>query len=96
MPELSGVLYGYCGVLCELCPAYVRRKTCNGCDTYADECRFAKCAIEKGVKCCFECIEFPCQLYREGFTWETEEHGKLKWKVYSKVFLDIIGGASGG
>jgi len=95
MPKLGDVLYAYCGLLCELCPAYVK-KLCEGCDAHVDTCLFAKCAIEKGVRCCFECTKFPCQLHKEGFMWETEEYGKLKWKVYSEVFLNIIGGTSSG
>ncbi len=94
MPELGGVLYSYCGLLCELCPAYVR-DLCEGCDAHIGECLFAKCAVDKGARCCFECSSFPCQLHREGFTWETGEYGKLKWRVYSKVFLDIVGSSGG-
>ena len=31
-----------------------------------DFCRICSCAFEKGVKLCFECDKFPCDLFREG------------------------------
>ncbi|MET1160361.1 MAG: DUF3795 domain-containing protein [Thermoprotei archaeon] len=89
MPRVNGVLYGYCGLLCEYCKAYLA-KECPGCDAHADQCEFIKCAREKNVKICLACRDFPCQLHKRGFTWYTEEYGKLQWRVYSDVFIRIF------
>ena len=89
MPEAVGVLVSYCGLVCSFCPAY-RLGSCRGCDAHVDECFFAKCASGRGLRCCFFCEEFPCRVHREGFEWETLEFGKLRWRVFSDVFLSIF------
>ncbi|RLF07756.1 MAG: hypothetical protein DRJ60_01945 [Thermoprotei archaeon] len=89
MPRISDVLYSYCGIVCSLCRAYTQGE-CEGCDAHINVCEYAKCCLNKGLKCCFECGDFPCKLHKEGFTWVTEEFGILKWRVYSDIFLDIF------
>ena len=29
-------------------------------------CRITTCAFKKGVRLCFECADFPCELTRQG------------------------------
>ena len=94
MPRVNGILISYCGLVCEYCKAYLTGK-CGGCDQHVNECPYIKCAIERNVKTCLSCKFFPCKLHREGFTWETEEHGKLKWRVYSDVFMEILSAIRG-
>ncbi|MEM2214628.1 MAG: hypothetical protein QXD66_05310 [Candidatus Nezhaarchaeales archaeon] len=89
MPRVSNVLYSHCGIICSFCKAFVQGD-CRGCDAHIDACDYIKCCLKRRLKCCFDCIEFPCKLHEEGFTWETEEYGPLKWKVYSDVFLRIF------
>ena len=89
MPRLNGVLIAYCGLVCQLCPAY-RHKACPGCDSHVGVCYFATCASHKGLKCCFLCPKFPCQAHYEGFDWETPKHGKLRWRIFSRVFLRVF------
>ena len=89
MPEFRGLLIGFCGLACQFCRAY-ERGLCEGCDAHVGECAFAICASKKGIKCCLSCEGFPCELHREGFDWETPTHGKLRWRVFSDVFLDIM------
>lgn len=89
MPKVENVLCSYCGIVCSFCKAYTKG-LCEGCDAHADECEYIKCCIAKGIKCCLQCEEFPCTLHFEGFPWETDEYGKLRWKVYSDVFLEIF------
>ena len=91
MPRVKDVLVSYCGVVCEFCMAYVR-KLCGGCDMHVDECVYARCALDRGVRACLECENFPCRVHREGFRWETEEFGTLRWKVYSDIFLKLFAG----
>jgi len=92
MPELEGLLISYCGLACQLCRAYIRG-LCEGCDAHVEECAFAICASGKGLKCCLSCEDFPCELHRKGFDWESPTHGKLKWRVFSDVFLDVMASA---
>jgi len=89
MPRVGEILVSYCGIVCSYCPAY-RKKLCSGCDAHADECRYIKCAVARGVKSCLLCPEFPCRLHREGFKWYTEEYGELVWRIYSDVYLSIM------
>ncbi|MEM4576725.1 MAG: hypothetical protein QW701_04600 [Candidatus Nezhaarchaeales archaeon] len=89
MPRISNVLYSYCGIVCSFCKAFVNGD-CGGCDRHTEACEYAKCCLNRSVKCCFECSEFPCRLHVEGFAWSTEELGTLNWKVYSRGFLNMF------
>lgn len=89
MPRVKEVLVSHCGLICEYCKAYLK-KLCLGCDHHVDECQYAKCVLERGVKACTSCEDFPCNLHVNGFTWETSEYGKLKWRVFSRVYMEII------
>ena len=89
MPKLNGVYISYCGLICQLCPAF-RTKNCEGCDVHTEACNFAKCAKDKGLISCFLCDNFPCNLHKEGFLWETDEFGTIRWKVFSDIFVKIF------
>jgi hypothetical protein len=89
MPKINGVVYGYCGILCSLCKAYLSNQ-CPGCDIHVDRCLYASCAIQKNVKSCLSCSIFPCRLHIEGFDWNTEEFGRVRWKVFSGIFIDVF------
>jgi hypothetical protein len=39
---------------------------CHGCKTmnralFCKDCPFARCALERGIKSCIECVEYPCE-----------------------------------
>jgi len=61
---------GVCGIACEKCP----RMTNATCPNYPEGCRpkenkfcqIATCAYKKGVRLCFECAEFPCEITKSG------------------------------
>ncbi len=89
MPKVSESLVGYCGVICEFCPSFTSG-SCQGCDAYADECEFIKCATKREKISCLACEDFPCKLHFEGFDWEVEKLGKVRWRVYDQVFLKAI------
>jgi len=89
MPHVGGLLVSYCGIICQFCPAY-RRGLCEGCDPHIDECYFAACAVKRGLKSCLLCGEFPCQAHWEGFPWESSKYGKVRWRVFSDIFLKIM------
>lgn len=61
---------GVCGIACEKCPRMTRGACPNGeagCVPRENKfCRICTCAFQKGVRLCFECTEFPCELTRSG------------------------------
>ncbi|MCD4828113.1 MAG: hypothetical protein K8R90_01620 [Candidatus Cloacimonetes bacterium] len=62
--------YGVCGVACEACPRRRNGNCPNGDDGCVPRknnfCKICSCGFSKGVRSCFECAEFPCELTREG------------------------------
>jgi len=78
------VIFGVCGIYCEICPVYSRKENrCFGCDYYnefmrkkgLEECILYVCAKRKGVETCFKCTEFPCDKH-------------YKYGLYGKEALD--------
>ena len=61
---------GVCGIACEKCPRMVTGKCPSGevgCTPRENKfCKIATCAFDKGVKLCFECKEFPCEVTKIG------------------------------
>jgi hypothetical protein len=61
---------GVCGIACEICPKMASGKCPNGqegCKPKENKfCQLATCAFRKGMKFCFQCVEFPCELTRSG------------------------------
>ena len=61
---------GVCGIACEVCPKMVKGICPNGeagCVPRQNEfCKICTCAFNRGVKLCFECSYFPCELTRAG------------------------------
>ena len=61
---------GVCGIACEKCPR-MARGACpsgeGGCRPKENKfCKVTTCAYRKGVKLCFECSEFPCEITKLG------------------------------
>jgi len=63
---------GVCGICCLICPAY--NTLCSSCrkDPRSIECAIYKCALERGVKFCFKCSEFPCKTHYEEHVFSTK------------------------
>jgi hypothetical protein len=63
------VKIGVCGVACEKCPRMVKGACPNGDAGCAPKenrfCKIASCALQKGVRLCFECAGFPCETTKE-------------------------------
>ncbi len=61
---------GVCGIACEKCPKMTKGECPNGeagCVPRENNlCKICTCGFKKGVRFCFECSEFPCELTREG------------------------------
>ncbi len=61
---------GVCGIACEKCPRMVNNLCPNGeagCRPKENQfCKVATCAFHKGVSLCFECVEFPCEITKQG------------------------------
>jgi len=61
---------GVCGIACEECPR-MTNGTCpngdKGCVPRSNEfCKVCTCAFEKGIRFCFDCPEFPCEISKSG------------------------------
>lgn len=61
---------GVCGISCEKCPRMVNNICPNGekgCIPKQNKfCKITSCAFEKGIKLCFECKSFPCEITKTG------------------------------
>jgi hypothetical protein len=61
---------GVCGIACEKCPRMVKGNCPSGnqgCIARDNKfCQVATCAYKKGVKLCFECDNFPCEITKSG------------------------------
>lgn len=64
---------GVCGILCEKCPKFLK-KHCSGCAPNP-VCEMPACAKKRGVKLCFECKDFPCEI---------------NYKFFPKSWLDFL------
>jgi len=52
----------YCGLYCGACST----PGCNGCkilneNHWDPDCKFIKCAMERGIEACAFCVEYPCK-----------------------------------
>lgn len=70
MPEkIADFMFAPCGMNCFVCYKHCNaKKVCPGClesDTgkpeHCRECKIKNCIINKGLKYCYECPEFPCR-----------------------------------
>ena len=61
---------GVCGIACEKCPRMVQSKCPSGdtgCIPKENKfCKIATCAHRKGIRLCFECRDFPCEITKSG------------------------------
>jgi len=90
-PEKKKLLISYCGIVCSLCPLYrgkYEKKKCSGCWTI-NECKIVRCAKERKIKYCFYCDEFPCKIYKKGFSWDIEDKPVI-WKPYSREYIKLF------
>ena len=83
-----------------MCPPY-KSGECPGCHKLAElhgRCEIAECAKSKQIRYCFNCEEFPCKLFEEGFDWNLDEIpefkefklGTVKWKPYSDEYIRLF------
>ena len=57
-----------CGLCCSSCE-FKETEGCRGCietngHPFHGECRLAQCSIEKKIRYCGECKDFPCELLK--------------------------------
>jgi len=61
---------GVCGIACEACPRRVAGTCPNGPEGCRPRenpfCKVCSCAAGKGVRLCFQCAEFPCEVTKSG------------------------------
>lgn len=69
----SNMLLSLCGLNCGLCPINLAGH-CPGCGGGLGNqpCPIARCSLShEGVEYCFQCQSFPCELYRDGMTYDS-------------------------
>lgn len=83
-----------CGLGCFLCSYYID-KECKGCMEQkgkcgsVDNCATYNCAVEKGVRYCFECGEFPCPKLQPAA--DKAESYPHNFKVYNLCRMKLVG-----
>ena len=55
-------LFSLCGLNCGLCTMRLGGH-CPGCGQGNRPCKVARCAMQRGIEYCFECPDYPCELY---------------------------------
>lgn len=59
-----------CGIACEKCPRMTKHICPNGENGCVPKespfCKIKTCAFKKGVRYCFDCADFPCEITKEG------------------------------
>ena len=55
-------LFSLCGLNCGLCTMRIGGH-CPACGQGNRPCKAARCAVGRGVEYCFECPEYPCEIY---------------------------------
>ncbi len=79
MVDKIGITIARCGIACEVCQYFIN-KDCLGCvkeNELNSRCLIFKCAEEKNIRYCIQCMEFPCKFMR-GIS-----------KAYCPVFTEI-------
>lgn len=55
-------LFSLCGLNCGLCTMRLGGH-CPGCGQGNRPCKVARCAMARGVEYCFECPDYPCEIF---------------------------------
>ena len=58
------VLIAPCGFYCGICPLFAQRR-CKGCKQIQTHCQMYECSQARGLVCCEQCAEFPCDRMRQ-------------------------------
>jgi hypothetical protein len=64
MVEKTYITIAKCGLACEVCQHFINRD-CLGCikeNELNSRCLIFKCAEEKNIQYCIQCMEFPCKF----------------------------------
>lgn len=79
---MNTTIQSYCGLECSECEYKKSNGNCNGCVAMGGKmlwgsCPVAKCAIDKNIRFCGECGDFPCELLHSfAFDKENGDNGK--------------------
>lgn len=73
-------LVAYCGLYCGACKSHLNGK-CHGCheNSKATWCKVRSCCIEKRIKSCAECTDFP-------YPTECKKYNNFMSKLFGLVF----------
>lgn len=83
---MDEALMGKCGLYCGACPTYLHGG-CGGCirEHETGDCYSRDCALERGVRFCGECGEFPCEVILTRPRCTSLDKEWLRWKKASKT-----------
>lgn len=60
--ERNNLLFSLCGLNCGLCTMKLGGH-CPGCGQGNKPCKAVRCGMEHNIEYCFQCLEYPCQVY---------------------------------
>lgn len=63
-------MFSLCGLNCGLCSMRLGGH-CPGCGQGNRPCKAARCGMEHGVEYCFQCNEYPCQIYEHSGNYDS-------------------------
>ena len=74
-------ILGKCGFYCGACPDFLKGN-CKGCvpEHKKGDCFSRDCVIEKGLRFCGECKDFPCKTILEKPKCTVLDRNWLLWK----------------
>lgn len=82
--DIKPELIGCCGFFCGCCPDFFTNK-CKGCFEEGGEgCFTYRCVINKGLRFCGECADFPCNTIIKEEKVTVLDKEWLKWKKKTK------------
>mgnify|MGYP003563218347 CR=1 FL=1 len=74
-------LLGKCGFYCGACPSFIKGN-CSSCflEHKKGDCFSRDCVLEKGLRFCGECKEFPCETIIKKTKCTVLDKNWLLWK----------------
>lgn len=88
--ERKDPLFSLCGLNCGLCTMKLGGH-CPGCGQGNKPCKAARCGMEHHIEYCFQCLEYPCQLYDHADEYDsfiTHLHQKADLKKAKEVGME--------
>lgn len=88
--ERNNPLFSLCGLNCGLCTMKLGGH-CSGCGQGNKPCKAARCGMEHNIEYCFQCLEYPCQIYDHADEYDsfiTHLHQKVDMMKAKKIGIE--------